>query len=116
LWLYLTALVILVGGAMNAILEEFSQGLYDKKARDAAGANEMLTGSHEERAAEKETAAAAVPHPASDGQTDLKEKPAPVAAASAAAVEAPPEKTTFKVIAGGIIASILGIISFKNKR
>ena len=36
-WLYLTALVILIGGAINAILDEFTIGEYDKRdtANDA---------------------------------------------------------------------------------
>ncbi|MGI9035628.1 MAG: YhjD/YihY/BrkB family envelope integrity protein [Pyrinomonadaceae bacterium] len=32
LWLYLTALVILIGGTINAVLDEFSRGKYDKNA------------------------------------------------------------------------------------
>ena len=105
LWLYLTAFVILVGGAMNAILEEFSKGLYDKASRDAAGENELLSAGKEARAEEQDKAA--------DAKVHTEAAPKPVVAA---VIEAPPEKTTAKVIAGGIIASILGLISYKNKR
>jgi membrane protein len=105
LWLYLTALVILVGGAMNAILEEFSKGLYDKQARDAAGVNEILAGSSEERALEEHKASQSKLPP-----IDTEKKPV------VSVVEPPAEKSTLKVIAGGIIASIIGIISYKNKR
>lgn len=42
LWLYITALAIIVGGAINAILNEFSEGKYTKADRPNASENEKI--------------------------------------------------------------------------
>ena len=43
LWLYLTALVILIGGTINAVLDEFSRGKYKRSAADEAASTEKIS-------------------------------------------------------------------------
>jgi membrane protein len=105
LWLYLTALVILVGGAMNAILDEFSRGQYTKRI-DAPASDEK--NSDVNNAKEAVDDGTGVP----ENQDESDSKAIPVVAN----VEAPAEKTTGKMIMGGIIAGLISIFSFKNKR
>ncbi|MGI9034471.1 MAG: YihY/virulence factor BrkB family protein [Pyrinomonadaceae bacterium] len=52
LWLYLTALVILIGGTMNAVLDEFSRGKYKKTPADEAVPTEKTTDKNNAKQAE----------------------------------------------------------------
>ena len=56
LWLYLTALVILIGGAVNAVLQEFTDPKAAKAGAEKAAAKEIIAdphGSHPQKAADK---------------------------------------------------------------
>lgn len=110
LWLYLTALVILIGGAMNAILDEFSRGQYTKRT-DCEEPGEKNTDASNARSA---TA------PEEKGVPDNKSGTTNGNGAKGktvkATVESPSEKSTLKMVAGGVIAALIGIFSFKNKR
>lgn len=56
LWLYLTALVILIGGAVNAVLQEFTDPKTAKAGAEKAAAKEIIAdprGAHPQKAADK---------------------------------------------------------------
>lgn len=50
LWLYLTALVILIGGTMNAILDEFSAGKFEKSPDESEPAEKITDKTNEQKA------------------------------------------------------------------
>jgi membrane protein len=105
LWLYLTAMVILIGGAINAILDEFSRGQYTKL-------EPCETGVGQEKNTDKSNAEAAAANPeeivAKSRKSD-SDKKEPVVTLPAHA-----EKTTTKVITGGIIATLITIFRKKH--
>ena len=109
LWLYLTALVILIGGVTNAILDEFSRGQYEKR--------KPKEGSEPEKNTDQNNAEEAQQNPeektAGNGQNSGSQ---PKTTTTTPVVEASPEKTTGKVIAGGVLASLIEIIAFWRKR
>lgn len=55
LWLYLTALVILIGGSMNAILDEFSKGKFQKTPDDDLIPTEKTSDKNNAKQAENES-------------------------------------------------------------
>lgn len=105
LWLYLTALAILIGGAINAILDEFSRGQFTKD-ETCADESEKTSDANNAKAAVEPDGAAPDMKKSSDSDSISPEK--------AEAGQA--ENSKLKIVAGGIIAALIGIFSFKNKR
>lgn len=106
LWLYITALAIIIGGAVNAILDEFSEGKYTKESRDSPDENERrresANGEKSKASTDKSETASTVSKP---GKTATAEN----------ATAPDEERTVGKMIAGGILGSIITYFSKKKK-
>ncbi len=114
LWLYLTALVILIGGAINAVLQEFT----DPRAAEA-GANKAVAKEMVENPERSDTAKAKAADDKkaeilatlnktsdeNDTQTE-NEKPKEIPADSVADVEPKVERSKLKLIAGLLIGFV----------
>lgn len=119
LWLYLTALVILTGGAINAILNEFSKGQYKKESRDSPADNEKIRKATDDAADESQTE----PQEQKLGEAkddsseeNEKNKNAKKTPAKTISVEATgDEKSYGKIIAGGFLGVIISYFSKKKK-
>lgn len=107
LWLYLTALVILIGGAINAVLDEFSRGQYVKldiykeqlsesEVAELEKQNINVSNSQPKAERQGESDNEKVEKPVQDEETE---------------VEKPPKKTAVKVIIGAIMAAVIKIFS-----
>lgn len=113
LWLYITALAIIIGGSINAILDEFSQGKYTKEDRAGKAENEQARDEAEKQAPSQEN-------------TDSKSKDKPISetakttvssAASKRDKNAPAEEKSYgKMVAGGILGVLISLFSNKNKK
>lgn len=112
LWLYITALAIIIGGAINAILDEFSEGKYTKESRDSAADKEQQREAAEGGKAETSSGK-------SENKSDssaAKSGRTATAANSASAASAPEEERTVgKMIVGGILGGIISYFSKKKK-
>ena len=111
LWLYLTALVITIGGVINAVLEEFTNKESAEAAANKAAAKEVVENPDKNSADEKKAEVLANVGKDSDGktskpkdiETDLNDKKVVVE-------ESPPvEKSKLKLIAGLVIGAIQNI-------
>ena len=60
LWLYLTALVILIGGTINAVMDEFSRGKYKKTIADEIVPTEKTSDRNNAKQADEQPLAAGV--------------------------------------------------------
>lgn len=110
LWLYITALAIIIGGAINAILDEFSEGKFTKEER--AGRAEK-----EQQRAQAEGQSSGTPSgDASEARKDDSRKSKAAASTSTGKTEnAPGEKSYGKMVAGGIMGILLSYFSKKKK-
>lgn len=113
LWLYLTALVILAGGVFNAVLDEFARGQYDKL--DPCE-KEMLKHPHEHDSNDDDKGESEKDNNNGNAEIIISDSANSRKAAAANEPELEPKKTTLKVIVGAVIAGVIEIFSFKNKR
>ncbi|MGI8494774.1 MAG: YihY/virulence factor BrkB family protein [Pyrinomonadaceae bacterium] len=112
LWLYLTALVILIGGAMNAVLDEFSRGQYVKL--DIY--KDQLSESEKAELEEKNfNVSNSQPKADRQGESNVEALDEDEDVDAETETETPPKKTAAKVITGAIMASAIKIFSLRNK-
>lgn len=128
LWLYLTALVILIGGAINAVLDEFSRGqfvkmdVYKEQISDEEREKlekQHLNVEHSKPKSEIRGEYANVPKPEhaelnqpSDNTSDSSGKSSDTPKNN----KAEEEKSTGKIITGALLASAIKIFSFWKKK
>ncbi|HXG83221.1 MAG TPA: YihY/virulence factor BrkB family protein [Pyrinomonadaceae bacterium] len=113
LWLYITALAIIIGGAINAILNEFSQGKYTKEDRAGKAENEQVRDEAEkqeinQKEADYKSADKPVSKPAkTTGNSDSSKtnENTPVV-----------EKSYAKMVAGGILGVLISLFSNKKNK
>ena len=112
LWLYITALAIIIGGAINAILNEFSEGAYTKESRPTESENEQ----------DRKAVEAGKSKPLDDKSENESKSSASkidnaeVSGDSKKAENAPDnEKSVGKMIAGGILGGLIAFFSKKKK-
>lgn len=113
LWLYITALAIIIGGAINAILDEFSQGKYTKEDRPNRAENEQAREEAEKEESNQENAdseskAKPIGEPAkTTGNSGFSkiDKNAPVE-----------EKAYGKMVVGGILGVLISLFSNKKNK
>lgn len=110
LWLYLTALMILIGGAVNAVLQEFTDPETAEAGANKAAAKELSVNPEagdigEITADKKAEVLAAVGR---DGDAEAKEKAPPRPTAAPAKFDAAPpvEKSKLKLFAGILIGFV----------
>lgn len=118
LWLYITGLVVLFGGVVNSVLNEFSRGQYEKldplekklmKLSDEDKANLPNLDLIEEKLLKK--------HSNQENTENINEKPETERGETEKfETDKAPTKSTFKVIAGAVLVSIIELFSFKKKR
>ncbi|MGI8470236.1 MAG: YihY/virulence factor BrkB family protein [Pyrinomonadaceae bacterium] len=136
LWLYLTALVILIGGTINAILDEFSVGKFEKDAGEKAVSEEKTTDKSNAKQAANQT-----PPAVSASPVLAKTKPAdniisPISLALSPPVKndlpaaqpannlskktqsekAPAEKSVLNLMVGSAFGFLLGLFFSKRNR
>jgi membrane protein len=112
LWLYMTALAILVGGMVNAILNEFSEGKYTKADRNSATENEQ-----DRKEDEKSDTDSKI------GETEKKKKvkvkntldEKKTNGAENSVLDKSAEKSYGKMIAGGFLGVLISFFSKKKK-
>ncbi|MDQ6786554.1 MAG: YihY/virulence factor BrkB family protein [Acidobacteriota bacterium] len=112
LWLYITALAIIIGGAINAILNEFSEGKYTKADRPNTSENEQVRKEGTEQNSNRDTDKSVEKtnneseKPKDDRKTDDSKE----------SVETPDgEKSYGKMIAGGFLGVLISYFSRKKK-
>jgi membrane protein len=129
LWLYLTALVILIGGAINAILDEFSQGKYTKESRPSKAENEQtrkkVAGADDDIEdqevgvnSEEEKDATGDSKGEKDSSTKNKKsspKSAVLKDSRQTAAASTGKKSFLKIAVGGLFALFVGFFSGKKK-
>lgn len=118
LWLYLTALVMLVGGSINAILDEFQKGQYKKIETDTNSTEKTSDKNNAEQAEKTEAAKPSAVAGAKLNTAAVTASPLGSAAKFGEAKTGAPtvEKSKLNVIAGGVIAALLGAFSFWKKK
>ncbi len=111
-WLYITALAIIVGGAINAILNEFSEGKYTKESRPSESENEQ-----DRELAEKGKSKTSADKSENKSKSSVsKTVDAKVSAAPVTVLKAPEEERTIgKMVVGGILGGIIAFFSKKKK-
>jgi membrane protein len=116
LWLFITALAIIIGGAINAILDEFSKGAYTKETRPSKAENEETREEAEGQAEAQETVKA---NSAIEGSKEkasvLKKSKAAFGKKTETVAESSGEKTYGKMIFGGILGGLISYFSKKKK-
>lgn len=114
LWLYMTALAIIIGGAINAILNEFSQGKYTKEDRAGKAENEHKRDEVEEKENNHETQGLKN----KDEQQIAKSKKTtePSAGSKVVKTAVVEGKSYGKMIAGGILGVLISIFSNKKNK
>ncbi len=112
LWLYITALAIIIGGSINAILDEFSQGKYTKEDRASPAENEQAREQAETTGTNPNNADSKY-----EGESISKSSKTTENLDSLKTVENAPaeEKSYGKMVAGGILGVLLSIFSKKKK-
>ena len=112
LWLYLTALVILIGGSINAVLQEFTDKDTAEAAADKAAAKEVVENPEKGSAkTDKKAEVLDTLDKDSDDQTiDRKVDKTDLDDADLIVEKSPPtEKSTLKLVAGLIIGFVQNI-------
>lgn len=112
LWLYITALAIIIGGAINAILDEFSDGNYTKESRASEAEKER-----ERQDSESEKSEPSDGKPESERKSSVAKTVEPKTAEQIENAKNPAreEKTVGKMITGGILGGIIAFFSKKKK-
>ncbi len=114
LWLYLTALVIIIGGTINAVLQEFTDPETAEAAANKAAAKIIVENPHKGSisevtdAADKKAETLAILNKVTVQKTDKSKSTATVTVKN----ESPVKKSKFKLIAGIVI----GFVSNLRKR
>jgi len=112
LWLYITALAIIIGGSINAILNEFSEGKYTKEDRNTASENEKTRKVSEKLESESVDDKSKKEIISESQKAQTKSKPI----ASKDSAEKPAgEKSYGKMIAGGFLGVLISYFSKKKK-
>jgi membrane protein len=108
LWLYLTALVVALGGVMNAVLEEFTDKETAEAAANKAAAKEVVENPEKDSAAEKKAEILTNLNKDSDAQTirQKNNKTNLEDLGSADGKSSPTEKSKLKLIAGLLIGFV----------
>lgn len=122
LWLYLTALVILIGGALNAVLQEFTDPETASAGRKKAEAKEIVENPEskpdsEKNISEKDTGIPDKTIREEKANADVKRKNSEINTAENASADEkkPPAKISkFKLIAGLIIGFFSSLKDKKN--
>lgn len=111
LWLYLTALVILIGSVINAVLEEFTNQETAEAAANKAAAKEVVKNPDKDSAAEKKAETLDNLNKDSDDKTIRRKDIEDDVDDEKIVVEkdAPTEKSTLKLIAGLVIGFVQNI-------
>ncbi|MEO8072884.1 MAG: YihY/virulence factor BrkB family protein [Acidobacteriota bacterium] len=110
LWLYLTALVIAIGGVVNAVLEEFTNKETAEAAANKAAAKEVVKNPDKDSATEKKAETLEKLDKGSDEKTtDRKDVKTNPPAEDDGAEKGPPEKSTLKLITGLVIGFVQNI-------
>lgn len=117
LWLYLTALVILVGGTINAVLEEFSDPETAQAAANKAAAKEIVEDPENKKQKSVEEKKAEVLHNVSNENSDdlTKEKSESKTISENANEKTREKKSAFKLAAGLLIGFVENALSSKKK-
>lgn len=125
LWLYLTALVILVGGSINAVLQEFTDPDTAEAGAKKAAAKEMVADPETAQAksvADKhaEILPSVEPKPGLAGAPEETDAPAIESDAPPVETESAPspaaKKSPLKLAVGLVVGAVENIFSSKNKR
>lgn len=111
-WLYITALAIIIGGAINAILDEFSAGQYTKETRSSQAENERERANAEQQNPDGKSGKSK-DTPESDSQ---KAKTAASSAVKKTENKPDGEKSYGKMVAGGILGVLISFFSNKKKK
>jgi membrane protein len=116
LWLFITALAIIIGGAINAILDEFSKGTYTKESRPGKAENEEAREDAEEQGANQETGKLNIAANGSNEKAKIQKKSKATSGNKIETVAASSgEKTYGKMIFGGILGGLISYFSKKKK-
>ncbi len=117
LWLYITALAIIVGGVINAILDEFSKGGYTKESRPSEAENEELRNNAEGTASTHQETDKS--NSATNGSNEKAKSSEKSKAASGnkteTVVASSGERTYGKMIFGGILGGLISYFSKKKR-
>ena len=109
LWLYITALAIIIGGAINAILDEFSEGHYTKEQRPDMEENEQERAEAEKTGGDKKSGAGGSSTQTTARKTKTDSASTPIKNAGGE------EKSYGKMVAGGIMGVLLSYFNKKKK-
>lgn len=110
LWLYITALAIIIGGAINAILNEFSEGKYTKDSRQSVEENEQereIAGKGKSKSSARKSESKSSASKTVEAKSSETSKNATIAPEE--------ERTVGKMVAGGILGGIIAYFSKKKK-
>jgi membrane protein len=111
LWLYLTALVILIGGSINAVLQEYSDPETAKAGANKAAAKAIIENPDRATALDKKAETLAILNQDSDGKdVPAKSRTVQTIPTDSTADDKPVnKKSAFKLIAGVLIGFISNI-------
>jgi hypothetical protein len=116
LWLYITALAIIIGGSINAILDEFTKGDYTKESRPNQAENEEAREEAEKHGEVEKTGKSETVSSNANRRPEATEKSKAASASKSKTIStASEEKTYGKMIFGGILGGLISYFSKKKK-
>jgi len=115
LWLYLTAMVILIGGSINAVLQEFTDPDAAEAGAKQAAAKEIIANPDADVKSAADKKAEILPSVVQKEKDDSVAEPKPAVVSSEPAQSSGTKKSPLKLAVGLVVGLVENIFSSKKK-